>query len=513
MLKVKSCRSKFFLFLGENADILSCIKHGIQKIGKRFLRLTGISNLNVLITLMVVFMLAFCVYGAVIVYIGPSYAFSDGFNFHLSAQNLARYNVFTWSWPDGSIEPSTMVLPGYTIFLSLFYRAVSLSDDRCANFLLVDSAIVGTQLVMVSLAASAIFLAGYFLGGKRVACLAAFFAIAYLAVGANAATMFTESVTYFYISFIMLAMVALLRRRGSPWFWMTVFGLFSGLYLITRAAIVIYIAAFLAFWVIYNYKHWQKAIVQSLVAGMCIMLFMGPWIARNYHLHNEVIIFNTASDNPLFISTFYDGMGGAMATEEEIAKFGETCCPERGLFALGGDIARYRLANAREEWGLGLFIYVRYVSKIANYPNQPTLMLHSSELLQIRPDVMGNRDYDGPYGGEIGGALWRYTIFVHQAVLLLAVIGTFVTVARNNPSRLTFLILALFPIYMFAVHLQILYLPRYMYQSLPATFLLAGGVALLLPRKPLLSYFGKLNDGCSDDASDSKLSLTVSDQR
>ena len=334
-------------------------------------------------------------------------------------------------------------------------------------------------------------------------------------IGANAATMFTESVTYFYISFAFLALIALMQRKGSSTFWMIVFGVFSGMYLITRAAIVLFIAGFLILWILLNIKDWRKAAVQTFAAGMCIMCFMGPWIVRNYIVHHELIIFNTASDNPLFKSTIYDGMGPSYLTEEEEEKFDYTFNPQLGPWAGAGDIARFRIQNARKEWGLEAFIYVRYTRKIFNYPNQPTLMLYSNDFLQTRGDLLGNREYNGPFAGDFGGRFWQYTLFVHKMTIVFAIVGLAVGMIRagNGKTRLTLLVLGLFPIYMLAVHLHILYLPRYMYQSLPATFVLVSGVALLLPRKPLLSYFSKSSDDCSDDASDSKLSLTVNDQR
>jgi 4-amino-4-deoxy-L-arabinose transferase-like glycosyltransferase len=374
------------------------------------------------------------------------------------------------------------------LFLASFYWLAPLTSDLASNFDLVHNAIVLVQLLLVSSAASAVALAGYYLAGKWGSALSSFLAISYLAIGANAATMFTESVTLFLMSVILLSIVALVTRQGSHWFWLTVFGLFSGMYLITRAAIAIYIAGFLVFWILYNWKSWKKAAVQSFVAGLCIMLFMGPWIVRNYALHEELIIFNSASDNPLFISTFYDGMGEQIPTEEELAKFGVVSDPSRGPLANTGAIARYRLDNAREEWGLRRFVYVRYWRHIRDYPDRPTLMLYSNEFLQTRSDILGNREYSGPWSGDEGGRFWQYTLFVHRAVIVLAIAGVLVAIFRTRGSvRLCYIILALFPAYMFAVHLQILYLPRYMYQTLPVTFVISSGLVYLLPNKMLPS--------------------------
>ena len=465
----------------------------LVRIGKVITSATGVDNRSVWLAIVAMFVAAICIYGVAALHVGLSPSVADSFYYNTVAQRMAYSNIYAWS---DSIDISegnsnAYILPGYMIFLSLFYRAVPLTTDIHYNFAMVQCAIVITQLILVSLAASAIFLAAYFLGGRRVAAVTAVFTLSYMAIGANATVLMTESITYFYISFIMLAMVALLRRRGSPWFWMTVFGLFSGLYLITRAAIVIYIAAFLAFWVIYNYKNWQKAIVQSFVAGMCIMLFMGPWIVRNYHLYNEVIIFNTGAEHPLFISTLYDGMGGRYPSDEELELFrSEVGIANRQPL---GAIARYRLANAREEWGLRHFIYVRYVSKIQSYPRSPTLLMKSDGIIEARyPKVLGNADFSRPFAEGEGRDFWWYSMNVHRLVVFVAIAGTAVALFRTRGSeRVAFFILALFPIYMLAVHLQILYLPRYMYQSLPATFLLAGGVALLLPQKPLQLPFTK----------------------
>ena len=149
----------------QNVGILSCIKHGIQKIVKRFLQLTGIPNSSVLITLMVVFMLAFCAYGVVIIYIGPTPAISDAHNFHVTAQRLVDHGVYSWPNSGDQHVPNSIVLPGYVGFLALFYWLAPLCADANANFNLVYPFIVFTQLVMVSMAAVAIALSAYFIGG------------------------------------------------------------------------------------------------------------------------------------------------------------------------------------------------------------------------------------------------------------------------------------------------------------------------------------------------------------
>ena len=462
----------------------------LARLKQFIMRMTGMESKWVWIGVPIVFVLALLVYGITILYIGVSPSNSDAFNYHVVAQRLAITNTYTWAGISNGItetmEPNSFVLPGYVIFLSIFYRLVPLTGDFSANYTLVQNSIVFIQYLMTGFATVAIFVSGYFLGGKRVSVLSTLIALGYLGIGANAATMFTETITYFYASFILLSMIALLTKRGSPYFWSIIFGLFSGLYLITRAAIAIFIALFLVLWVAIHYRSPKKAIVHALVAILCIGVFMGPWIVRNYVIYDRVIIFNTGSGRPILHATNWAGWGEYNPTEEELEKFGYN--DATGLPNWGA-IANYRIANARREMGWRNFIEFRYISNARAYPRWPTLLQLSPEAIQESyPYVVGNLEYERPFREEIGRNFFWYMVNYHMYMVFLAVLGTPVALLRTREregSRIAFALLAVFFLYMFFVHTSILFMSRYMYQTLPATFLLAGGVVLLLPQKPL----------------------------
>ena len=215
------------------------------------------------------------------------------------AKNIAYHGTLSNQNPDiKNPTPSAYVMPGYPIFLSLFFR-VSGNEERLLQLVRIIQLMLGLVMILF------VYLVGIELEGKRFGIIAALIAALYPSNWFTGFHILTESLfTVFVIIFLYLLLRAL--RRGK---WQDYLAAGSALMISTFTRPTPLPVAFLAIiYIIVLYRgNWKRILLCVLNLILPLFVAMSIWTVRNAVQFGHFIPLTTSSNNPRVLGLYPEG--------------------------------------------------------------------------------------------------------------------------------------------------------------------------------------------------------------
>lgn len=216
----------------------------------------------------------------------------DDKGYVVTAQNIVLHHMIKFL---GDTRPSVFVMPGYPVFIAIFYwifgvhpfaldvaRAVQLGLMIAAAYLVYRLALryFGPLTALLTFGLL-LFIPGYF---------------------------FTPLFLYSESLFIFLAVVDFslsLRFYEHPTVRnMAYFGVALGVTLLTRPTIALFPVAFMIFLWLRRVVNFAGFVRLSLIGAVISLAFLVPWWIRNYHDYHKFIPLSAETGNPLLYGSF-----------------------------------------------------------------------------------------------------------------------------------------------------------------------------------------------------------------
>ena len=232
-----------------------------------------------------IFLPAFLVTGAVLFLVVPKLEslsaykyglqFADGYD--LIASNLANGSGYRWNVDMGE---TMMREPGYPLFLAAVFKVAGhhIEAARSANWLLT-----------IGIVAMIVRLTRFITDDRNTATIAGLLFLF------HPGTLIAEArggVEILFIFAAFLFMVALHEavEKGKLWRY-SVAGLGLGAVVQVRSTPIVFPALLLFYLVfrVYGMREWRRAVLNTAIVGLGMVLVMTPWMIRNYLLVHEFV--------------------------------------------------------------------------------------------------------------------------------------------------------------------------------------------------------------------------------
>ena len=432
---------------------------------------------------------------------GPAQIINDSMMYQIAAQRLVHTGVYEFNnLPTIEVVrgASAYVMPGYTLFLSLFYLFVDLSADVTKNTQTALTAIIAVQFALAVLTAVCISISAFFLAGKRASVLAGLIASAYIPIGINAMYVGLEAFALFLTSLAVLLLCGFMSNRHSRYafLWAAAFGACFGLLVLTRSTLIFWIIIPLVLIAIQGRQDPKKTIVSTALIIGAFCLIMSPWIARNAFVYNSFVPLSSAMNDPLLVST-----GSRSFSPEEQLLADEAVADGRDPFTV---VAFYRLS---ERWNESPVEFLKWraqpaITSVLNPTNMPLVVdvsYHQWRQQDNFYEVQGGLTVPPARGyslldSDFSNMMNSYMLTAHRILLIMFLLGSILSLVVRNSQQL---MLASIPIYLTLIHFLILSDIRYLYYNVPSYIIIASaGIVFLCTKITELtrSLKGKYSD-------------------
>jgi len=196
------------------------------------------------------------------------------------AKNLVAGAGFTGTY--FGIKYHSLVMPVYPLLTAAVYK---ISNNNYSAMLFV-------QIVLSSLIPVLIFKIAQLIYDKKIAILAAILAIFHPGLIVFSSTML-HALTLDALMFSIVVMFFLIIKKSPTLTNQVLLGLFSGLCVLTRPTVLIFILlAFIWLYFILNIKYLKK-IKCLIIISLIILAIISPWLIRNYLIHKQIVFQTT----------------------------------------------------------------------------------------------------------------------------------------------------------------------------------------------------------------------------
>ena len=432
---------------------------------------------------------------------GPAQIINDSMMYQIAAQRLVNTGVYEFNnFPTIEVVrgASAYVMPGYTLFLSVFYLFVDLSTDVVKNTQTALNAIIAVQFVLAVLTAACISISAFFLAGKRASVIAGLIASAYIPIGINAMYVGLETFALFLTSLAVLLLCGFMSNRYSRahYLWVAAFGTCFGLLVLTRSTLIFWIIVPLALIMIQNRQDKKKGIVSAALIIGALCLVMSPWVVRNAFVYDSFVPLSSAMNDPLLVST-----GPRSFSPEEQLLANEAEADGRDPFTV---VAFYRLSK---RWNENPVQFLKWraqpaVTSVLNPTNMPFIVDISYHQWRQRDnfyEVQGGLTIPPARGyslldSNFSNWLNSYMLTAHKMLLIMFLLGIILSLIARNSQQL---MLASIPIYLTLIHFLILSEIRYLYYSVPSYIIVASAGIMFFCTKTI-ELTSNLNGKCSN---------------
>lgn len=380
----------------------------------------------------------------------PPLLWSDSSQYDGAAWNLAQGNGYSM----GDI-PFVGREPGYALF---FLTPI---------YFIFGHSIFAAQIFQILISAGIVYLT--FLFGKKfftrkIGLLSALFFAIYPATIAYSSEILTEIPFAFLFMLSILTLFLGIKKNSKKSIFIS--GLFLGTATLTRFITIFFpIFTIPIFYILF--KSWKKTFVFSGLLVLAMMLFVSPWIIRNYAQFDTFVFGRTGGGNPYWSGSYepWDGehLFGRLPMPENIQKELEEAKPDPNNFKGDEILTKYAIINIKEN-PLG-------VAKI--WLKKPL------KIFFLRKEFSTfNKVETLSWSGCLAGKDFRTCPVVevlritHIIIMLIAIYG-WIILFRKKERFITIIFLFTF------LYFVIFYLPmnpdvRYRFHLLPYIFLLAS---------------------------------------
>ncbi len=228
----------------------------------------------------------------------------DDLGYIMTAQNIVLHHMILFL---GDTRPSVYVMPGYPLWIALFYELFGIGRDalwivRTSQMFMM----IGSALIMYRLAKKSF--------GQLIGVLA-FEACLFLPdFVLTPLFLYTESI-FILLSTATFYMATLLYERPTKKC-MVIFTVLLGFSLLVRPTIAIFPAVLLLWMAISRRVVWKIFFAYAGIGMVLCSLLLTPWWIRNATLYHTFIPFTSSSGNPLLYGTFPIGYSTKFPAKE-----------------------------------------------------------------------------------------------------------------------------------------------------------------------------------------------------
>lgn len=394
----------------------------------------------------------------------------DSLQYHNIAKNLVATGSYSLA-EDAPWVPTGHRTPGYPAFLALFYSIAG------PNVLVVKFA----QTFFAPLCCLLVYTIGIeAFGCRRVALCASAIVATSPPILAYHNHLATEGL---YAVLLLAGTVSAYRwNRSDSYSWPIVTGLFMGLLAIVKPEAAL-ISLPISFVIGLNSMSW-RVLRQIVIAGLCALAFIGPWIIRNRAVFGEYCLLSGALERTGGFDV------GTMRWYRWQVSNGFLHMPDRVMFYPNKDIETTRYYELEAEWrDNGYLISEPETSDAAFWLNNTTLFAKCSVIrlwVLVQPtawaDIVGITEGNSELveSKNVTKLVIKLAMLSHNAILTgTSIVAILLSMLRLN--RCAWLLLV--PIaYSFAVYGTVHSTVRYFVPLLPLMYCFAANALMVVLR-------------------------------
>lgn len=375
----------------------------------------------------------------------------DSAGYDEAARRLLERGYFAYGSGVLGAHSNAFTMPGYTYFLAAVYAVFGRGDSGLLAARVIQ-ALAGVAVVVL------VFLIGRRVAGNTAGLVAAGLAAVYPALIIMSGDIMTEAV---YVLLLMLEVWVALNCVDNPNAAnFLLLGLLAGLGALVRPVGILWAAAPVVILLVRRSASLAKLARWGAVTAGVAMLVMSPWWIRNWTIYHEFVPFNTSSANPLLVSSYWPDPPPPVASVWPYAVSDN----EKAMNAQWQRLALARLGSRLEADPLGFAV------------NRAVMGFESA----VEPGTVVAVRWRPPNWAE------RLADLISQIMqpLLVILAGIGIWVRRRS---MQVLLLASLPLYVTAMGLITLGLPRYVLPATPVGCVLAAlGILWIAERVSVL---------------------------